>query len=247
MHPIIFKIGFVTIYSYGFFAAVSFLTVVFLLSLEFKKAGLKKDLAVDLCFYLLVSGIIGARFLHVVLNADYYLDNLKEIFMLQHGGLAWQGGFGAACAAGFFFLKRNHLNIGQICDIVIPYAVLGQAIGRIGCYFNGCCYGKETNFVLGVILPGMKETAHPAQLYSSFLLVLLFLILKNIERKKYFDWQVFFSYLMLYSVMRFSLDFLRGDLPVSFLGLTVSQVISVISFFIGVFFYLKKRCCKIIC
>ncbi len=240
MHPILFKVGFVTIYSYGFMVAVAFLVVAFFLSHKFKEIGLRGDLAFDLAIYLLVFGIIGARLLHVFLNLDYYLNNLKEIFMLWHGGLAWQGGLFFAFLGGIFFMKRNNLKLGATCDIIVPYVALGQAIGRIGCFLNGCCFGAQTDFALGMVFPGRINPIHPTQLYTCFFLTAIFIILKKMEKKKTFDWQIFSLYLILYSIMRFNIDFIRGDLQAAFFGLTVSQVISIGLFLTGLSLYLMK-------
>jgi phosphatidylglycerol:prolipoprotein diacylglycerol transferase len=247
MHPILFKMGFVTVYTYGAMVATAFLISTFLLSFRFKEIGLRAEVAFDLAVQLLVFGIVGARLLHVFLNINYYLANLKEIFMLQHGGLAWQGGFFFAFIGGILFMKRHHLKIGATCDIVIPYVVLGQSIGRIGCYLNGCCYGKPTELAFGVIFPGRMKPVHPTELYLSFFLIIIFLLLKKIEEKKSFDWQIFSLYLIFYSVVRFSIDFLRGDLQAVLFGLTTSQLIGIGIFLSGLCLYIisdkrhKKR------
>ncbi|MFH1857185.1 MAG: prolipoprotein diacylglyceryl transferase [Candidatus Omnitrophota bacterium] len=245
MYPILFKIGFFTVYTYGFMIAVAFLVCSFLLSKEFKRIGIKEDLAVDLSVYLLIFGIIGARFLHVLLNAGYYFYDVKEIFMLQHGGLAWQGGVILAFIAGLFFMKKQNLIMGATCDAVVPYVALGQSIGRIGCYLNGCCYGKATDSFFGVIFPGMTQQVHPTELYLSFFLLIVFVILKKKEEKKVFNWQIFSLYLILYAVVRFSIDFLRGDLHPVFFGLSVSQFICAVLFLAGIIIYKTAKSAKV--
>lgn len=240
MHPMLFKFNFITIYTYGFMVAAAFLICARLLSARFKEIGLDGNLAFDMAVYLLISGIIGARLLHVLLNAGYYFGDVKEIFMLQHGGLAIQGGFISAFLAAIFFIKKHRLDAGKICDVLIPYTALGEAIGRFGCYFNGCCYGRPTNFWTAVTFPCVAEPVHPTQLYSTFFLLMIFVVLKIKEKKKNFDWQIVSVYLILYPVMRFSIDFLRGDLQIVFLGLTTSQLISIGLFLTGTILYSAK-------
>lgn len=197
-------------------------------------------MAFDLAVYLLIFGIIGARLLHVLLNAKWYFGDIKEIFMLQHGGLAWQGGFISAFFCGLFFMKKHRLDAARICDLIIPYVALGQSIGRIGCYLNGCCYGKATNFFTATTFPSTTGTVHPTQLYLSFLLLIIFVVLKIKEKRKNFEWQIFSLYLILYSIVRLTIDFLRGDLQAVFLGLTISQLISIGLFVTGVTLYFVK-------
>lgn len=240
MHPILFKFHFITIYTYGFMVAVAFLICARLLSARFKETGLDENLAFDLAVYILIFGIIGARLLHVLLNAGYYFGDVKEIFMLQRGGLAIQGGFISAFLAAIVFIKKHRLDAAKICDIIIPYAALGESIGRLGCYFNGCCYGRPTDFWTAVTFPCVAERVHPTQLYSAFFLLMIFVILKIKEKKKNFDWQIVSLYLILYPVMRASIDFLRGDLEPIFLGLTTSQLISIGLFLSGLILYFVK-------
>lgn len=240
MHPILFKCHFITIYTYGFMVAAAFLICARLLSARFKEIGLDGNLAFDLAVYLLIFGVIGARLLHVLLNAGYYFSNVKEIFMLQHGGLAIHGGFLSAFLAAIFFMKKHRLDAAKICDVIIPYVALGESIGRLGCYLNGCCYGKPTDFFTAVTFPASSQPVHPTQLYSTFFLLMIFVILKIKEKKKNFDWQIVSLYLILYPVMRFSIDFLRGDIKMVFLGLTTSQLISIGLFLAGISLYSAK-------
>lgn len=240
MYPILFKIGRVVIYSYGFLFAIAFLVGFFLLRERFKKSGLPPDKVIDLVILLLISGVIGARLLHVVINLKYYLSDPIEIIMIHHGGSAWQGGLVLGGFAGIMFFRKNKFAIMDTCDIVIPYVALSQSIGRIGCFLNGCCYGKPTNSFLGVVFPGKDLPVHPVQIYNSLNLVIIFLVLRGMQSKKIFQGQIFLMYFLLSSFTRFFIDFLRGDLGTVLWNLTISQFISISIFSISSSIYLKR-------
>ena len=166
--------------------------------------------------------------------------------MLHKGGLSFYGGFIVALTCAVVFLKRRHLPGLKILDIFVPYLALGQAIGRIGCFLNGCCYGKPTDFVLRVYFPGEFVARHPVQIYSSLNLLLIFIILRTFQAKKKgetkISGQIFLLYCLLYSGMRFFMEYLRGDhLPV-FANLTIHQLISVGIFIVsGIFLWKRLR------
>lgn len=229
MHPILFKIGPLTIYSYGFFVAMGFLLSSLLLTRDSKNFGLQKNEAWDLLICILLSGIVGARLFHVLLNSAYYFSNPLEIIMLQKGGLAIQGALLTSIAMGIVFISIKRLSFWKAGDLIMIYLPLGQAIGRIGCYFNGCCYG---------------DGAIPIQLLSAGVLFGIFLVLKFIRAIKVLsDGDLFLIYFMLYSPARFVIDMFRADLDPVIAGLTASQLFSA-SLFIAallIFILRKKR------
>ena len=228
MHPILFELGPITIYSYGVLVASAFLIATYLYIKELRKNPvIKTNEAIDLALYVLISGIIGARLLHVMLNLEFYTESPVRIFLLNRGGLAFQGGIIAATGVSVWFLIKRNLPVWKVGDLLAPYIALGQSIGRIGCFFNGCCFGKPAEFVLAVTFPNESLARHPTQLYSVFGLFAIFLILRFLYKRRHFDGRVLLGYFILFSAFRFFIDFLRGDLaPVSF-GLTASQLISI--------------------
>ncbi len=239
MHRILFQFGSLTLYSYGFFVAMGFLVSTFLILRESEKAGFSRNDIFDAVIVVLISGLIGARLLFVMINWEYYSQNLSRVLMFYEGGLAFQGGAFFAILAGIVFAWKKKLSFFKGADLIAPYILLGHAVGRIGCFFNGCCYGRPICNGLGVTYPGEAVMRIPVQLYSSFIMLLMFLLLVQIKEKKPFDGFTFAMYLVLYSYHRFFMDFFRGDRLVSFFEFqTLSQSISIFMFFSGVFLYL---------
>ncbi len=231
MHPILFKIGPVQLYSYGAMLAVAFLVVTFLARRRANSLGMNGDDILDLCIYLIVSGLIGARLLFILLNLDYYRQRPLEIAMLWKGGLVWYGGLISAILTAIIFLRAKKIPLLKTGDLMMPYVALGQAIGRIGCFLNGCCYGTPTTLPVGVTFDAAHGPVHPTQLYESLAMFIVFLVLR---RRTPGNGKTLFLYLILYSAFRFFNEFLRGDNTAALLGLTVYQVISVMIFAIAV-------------
>jgi phosphatidylglycerol:prolipoprotein diacylglycerol transferase len=196
MHPIICTIGPFTIYSYGLMLAIAFIVSSALATLQAKKNNINPDIIFSFSFFVFFSGIIGARLMYIIENVTYYISNPLEIIMLQHGGLSWFGGLLAGVIFGIVYLKKKNLPIYKILDLLAPFAALAQAIGRIGCLLNGCCFGKISDF--GIYFPTHKLVLIPTQLYSSLSLVFIFSVLRLLQDKPRRDGEIFFLYLLLY-------------------------------------------------
>jgi phosphatidylglycerol:prolipoprotein diacylglycerol transferase len=236
MHPVLFKCGIVTVYSYGFMLFVAVAVALSLLLKAAEKKNYDKDLVTDLVMTILVSGIIGARILYVILNWDFYKGNPKEIFMLHHGGLAVLGGIVTGLLAAFIFCRYKKISFLEMADLVSPYVALAHAIGRIGCFLNGCCYGLPSKF--GIYFPIHKTTLIPTQLIESVLLFILFLVLKAKEKIAHQKGTILVSYILYYSVIRFFMEFIRADSERLWLGLTIFQYFCVVLFLISSLFYI---------
>ena len=242
MHPILTKIGPFTIYSYGLMVALGFGIAVYFIYRRAPKFHIDRNKIIDLCVIILAAGIIGARLLYVLLNLRYYLSDPIEIIKLSKGGLVWYGGFLAAILAGAIYIKKNKLDFWEIADLISPYAALAQAFGRIGCFLNGCCYGvaASSGFMFATSRCGDPTLRYPVQLYSAIALILIFSILRIWQDRKQFPGEIFLGYCMLYSYKRFLIEFLRADNPKIFLGLTMSQVISVCVLIAGAIIFIYK-------
>jgi len=233
MHPEICKLGPLTIYSYGLTLVIGFIAATLLAGAQARKEEIDPDIVFNLCFIVFIFGIIGARIFYVFSEFDYYLRNPLEIIMLQKGGLAWFGGLILGTLSGITYLKLKKLSVYKIADLLVPFVALAQSIGRIGCFLNGCCYGKES--VFGIYNPAFDAALIPAQLYSSLFLVFIFIFLRFLQTRPHKTGIIFFAYLLLYSTKRFFMEFLRGDSPALAFGLTLFQFISIAIFLIAVF------------
>jgi phosphatidylglycerol:prolipoprotein diacylglycerol transferase len=233
MHPILFTIGPITIYSYGVMLATAVLVCTYLLSIDAKRNNISQETAYDLVFWCMVGGIIGARIFYIYIEWSYFSANLLETLMIWKGGLAWQGGFLGGTLAGVWFARQNKLSIKPLMDLVAPYIALGQSIGRIGCFLNGCCYGKPVAW--GIFYPTHNARLYPTQLFETVGLFIIFLILKRAQQKGTVPWNprgqspsgfIFIFYLWLAAIERFIVEFYRADHDVLWLGLSLAQYIA---------------------
>ncbi len=229
MLPEICHIGPFTVFSYGLMLVLAFFSAAFLAGRQARREKLDPDKIFNLLFFVFLSGIIGSRVFYVAINFPFYLREPLEMIMLQHGGMAWFGGLIFGFSAGCLFIKKNKMSLLKTLDLLAPFIALGQAIGRIGCLLNGCCFGKPAEF--GLYFPVYERVLIPTQLYSSLLLLLIFFILRSLQKKRHPAGEVLYSYLFLYSLKRFLIEFARNDSPRIFYGLTLFQLLSLSVFF----------------
>lgn len=251
MCKVAFHIGNFTIYWYGIFVAIGILSGLWVASRFSKARGIPPESIIDSGVWLVISGLIGARLFYVILNwkDSFASQPLYEIFMIQKGGLVFYGGLLGGILGAFIFSKIKKIPILRLFDVLSLGLPIGHFFGRIGCFMNGCCYGKETNLPVGVHFPSPHETfgkaVHPTELYESFLNLLLFFYLIKYFKKEKPDGAVTACYLMSYSLIRFAVEFLRGDYPANqlFFGghLTPAQVLSPALFVAGLILYLKIK------
>ncbi|MDD4879494.1 MAG: prolipoprotein diacylglyceryl transferase [Candidatus Omnitrophica bacterium] len=227
MHPVLFKIGPYPVYSYGAMLALAFLACSFLAKRRAAAIGMDGDKVLDLMITLIVSGVIGGRLMFVLLDLDYFRSRPLDIFKLWEGGLVWYGGFILAVIGGAVFLRIRKMPLLKTADLMMPYVALGQAIGRIGCFLNGCCYGKATTLPIGMVFNPEQGAVLPTQLFESAAMFIVYLILR---KRAPSNGRTLFLYLMLYSAFRFSIEFLRGDNMLTVMGLTFSQAVSIVIF-----------------
>ncbi|MDD4956671.1 MAG: prolipoprotein diacylglyceryl transferase [Candidatus Omnitrophica bacterium] len=244
MHPVLFSLWGIDLHTYGLFVALGFITASVLAVREATAKGLKPEPFMDMLIAILVGGIAGGRGLFVVLNWGQFSSAPLDIFKLYQGGLAIQGAMVGSALAAWLVVSRAKIRFLAAADILAPYIALGQAIGRIGCFMNGCCYGKTTTCFAAVVLPGEIVPRIPTQLYYSAGLLLMFILLSLLKKKQYFEGAMFSFYLMLYSILRMTLDALRGDLMPLSSGFTLSQVIAMFFFVLGALLFVVSRARK---
>ena len=224
MYPILFKFGFVNIYSYGLMIALAFLVSGSLFSRKVYALGQTRDFAWNLSSWILVGGVLGGRIAYILLNFEYFLSNPGEIFMVWHGGLVWYGGFIGGFLSGIVYSRIKKVHLVETLDLIAPFIALGQAIGRVGCLLNGCCYWKQASW--GLYFPVFNEYLIPTQIFSSLALLVIFFVLRLLQDRPHRQGSVFVIYLLLYSLKRFMMEFIRGDSARSYFGLTIFQIFS---------------------
>jgi phosphatidylglycerol:prolipoprotein diacylglycerol transferase len=253
MHPILFQLGRFHIYAYGFFIVVGLATTVFIATLKIRKSNIRISFenVADLFFYTVLSTILGSRILFIMINFNVYRHHPMDLFKIWEGGLVFYGGFILAVIVALWYMKWHRLPIWKLADLISPLIALGLSFGRIGCFFAGCCYGKETSLPWRVIFKNPESLArlnvplHPTQLYDAANGLALFFLLSWMEKRKTFDGQIFLFFLFLYSLMRFFIEIFRGDPRGFLLGdlLSTSQAIGVLLAVSSLFmlFYKKKK------
>ena len=239
MYPILIEFGFFKIFTYGLLVATGFLVAILLASSRAEKEGLDSQKVLDLCFYVMVSALLGARLLYVIVEYRYFLASPLEIFKFWKGGLVFYGGLILGVLISLWYLKRNQIPMWKTADLLAPSIALGQSIGRWGCFFAGCCYGKKTDVAWGITFTDPRSLApfgislHPTQVYLSLNAVFIFMFLMWLSKRKVFDGQILWSYGILYSIGRFVIEYFRGDDR----GFAVEQILST-SQFVGVFIFI---------
>jgi phosphatidylglycerol:prolipoprotein diacylglycerol transferase len=224
--PRLFQIGSFGIPTYGVLVATGVLVGLWISVRNSEKQGIKAEDAWDFGIALVLSGIIGAKILYIMLDwrsGHVYGQNLREIFTidtLQAGGV-FSGGLLAAFVVAVWFLRKHHMPALATFDGFAPGLAIGHAIGRVGCFAAGCCYGKPTTHFWGVTFTNplakalvgtpLNEALEPTQLFESAVELSIFFILTWMFARKKFDGQVLGAYLFLYGIARFFLEFLRGD------------------------------------
>ena len=246
MHPILIKLGPITIYSYGFFLAIGFILAIFYATREAKRVGIEPQKISDLAFYLIIAALVGSRLLFIITEPHDFIENPFEVFKIWKGGLVFYGGFIGALATGIWYVKRHGMPIWRTSDIIAPAIALGQSLGRIGCFSAGCCYGKECDLPWAVTFTDPDSLArlgvplHPTQLYEASLDFGIFLFLIAFKKRKTFDGQLIWLYTLLYAVARLIVESFRGD-PRGFVGgmLATSQLIGIVMIPISVFMLVR--------
>ena len=234
MHPEFIQIGSRTIYWYGVLMAAAFLAGMMHWRLLGRREGRDAAFCTDLAFWIMVAGILGARVSYVVANCGHYAQHPWDIPRIDKGGVIYYGGFIGAVIAVAVIARLRREPLLALGDFAITAVPLGHALGRIGCFLNGCCYGVPGTAPWCVVLPAVDGTPRqPVQLYEAAFNLALYVFLTLTYRKRRPSGTVLALYLLTYPMGRFLLEFLRGDERLHGLGLTHAQIISVMAFVVG--------------
>lgn len=252
INPIAFEIGPLSVAWYGLIIVVGMILAIYLSIKEAKKRGISEDFVVDTAFWVVPLGILGARLYYVLFELDYYLANPLKIFAIWEGGLAIYGGIIAGVLTIYWRAKRDNIPMLLFIDILAPYTLLGQSIGRWGNFINQEAHGGEVSrqFLVNLMLPefiieGMHINGayyHPTFLYESLwslLGVALLLVLRN-QKQLLLRGETTASYLIWYGFGRLLIEGLRTDSL--YLGsFRISQGVSAVIILIGIGIILYQR------
>jgi phosphatidylglycerol:prolipoprotein diacylglycerol transferase len=210
-----------TLHTYGLLLAVAFLAGLYVAASQARKAGLDPNRVADLGVYVLIAGLLGAKLLLVVVDFQHYRARPDELFSIFQSGGVFYGGLLLALPVAWWYVRRHALPGWATADCLAPGVVIGQSIGRLGCFAAGCCFGKPTSVAWGVTFRDayanryvgtpLDQALHPTQIYEALLTLGIFFVLLRIAERKKFHGQVVVAYLVLYAVGRFIVEFYRGD------------------------------------
>lgn len=248
MHQYLFFVGDFPIRAYGLILSLSIILATGVAYFLAKQDGRWHNYIVDIGIYSGIAGIVGARLWDVFFfDWAYYSHHLSEIFYVWQGGMAIQGGIVFGVGAGIIYARRHKIDILALADIVAPAIILGQAIGRCANLLNGDAFGAPTGSNFGIIYPETTLAYHtygaqplwPAEVWEGQIDFVIFALLLIFRAFPHAKGQAFSLYIMLYSLARFGLEFLRGDYanPV-FLSFTSAQTTSLVAFILALIFFI---------
>jgi phosphatidylglycerol:prolipoprotein diacylglycerol transferase len=252
MHPILFEIGDWPVYSYGVLLALAYLAGLQLAVVRARHMGLDGARVMDLGIYLIIAALVGAKLMLVVVDFDYFVGQPGELLSLVRAAGVFYGGLLAAFAVAVLLIRRYRLPLWKTTDVFAPGIALGHIVGRFGCLLAGCCYGRATDLPWGITFTDPAAAAnvgtplgiplHPTQLYEAGAeLAILVALLATERRGRPFAGRTFWSYMLLYAVSRFVIEFFRGDERGMLVGLSTSQAVSVVLAPVAVVMLLRLR------
>src|SRR4051794_32055243 len=240
MYPRLFGLGPVTVYTYGVLLAAAYLLGLKLAMTRAKARGLDDARVLDLGIYIIISALVGAKLLLLITDFRTFTSDPRELLTLARSGGVFYGGLILAVTVALWYIRKIGLPLWTTCDVFAPGIALGHVVGRFGCLFAGCCFGKPTTRPWGITFTDPFAAAnvgtplgvplHPTQLYEAGaeLLILVFLLVWE-RRGRPFPGRTFWTYMLLYGVSRFAIEFYRGDSRgMVFDALSTSQFVSVV-------------------
>lgn len=246
MFPVLFQFGPITVYTYGFMILLGVISSYFYCYLNRQDYALPKEFLADIYFGVVVFGFLGARLLFIMINFVDFLGNPLS-YVFTSAGFVFFGGFVSAIAYVVYFCKKKKVNVWSFLDLAAPASALAHAFGRLGCFFYGCCYGKIGDSLICLKFPIESPAgAHghpviPTQLIESALLFVLFFFLAYLNKKFKRTLLIPSLYLIIYGVLRFSVELFRGDPRGLYFGLATSQWFSLVAFICGILLLVGRK------
>src|SRR5919201_1698314 len=254
MYPRLFELGPVTVYSYGLLLAAAYLLGLKLAMTRAARRGLDSARVLDLGIYIIISALVGAKLLLLVTDWSTFRNDPRELLTLARSGGVFYGGLILAVAVALWYIRRVGLPLWTTCDVFAPGIALGHVVGRFGCLFAGCCYGKPTTKPWGITFTDpfaasnvgtpLGVPLHPTQLYEAGAeLLILIVLLMTKRRGRPYPGRTFWLYMLLYAISRYIIEFYRDD-PRGYVGMfSTSQFISLIlaPLAVGMLVYLARQ------
>lgn len=239
MHPILFEVGGFPIYTYGLLLASAYLLGLQLALVRARARGLDPNRVMDLGIWIIISALVGAKLMLLVVDYDQFGLSPGDLLNLARSGGVFYGGLITAVLVALWYLRRHRMPVWAVTDVFAPGIALGHVVGRLGCLFAGCCFGRpadvpwaitfHSEFAAQNVGTPLGIPLHPAQLYEAGAELLILFMLLGIERTgRGFPGRTFWTYMLLYGMSRFIIEFFRGD-PRGMVGmLSTSQFVSVL-------------------
>jgi phosphatidylglycerol:prolipoprotein diacylglycerol transferase len=239
MYPRLFELGPLTLYTYGVLLAAAYLVGLKLAMVRAKTQGLDANRVLDLGIYIIISALVGAKLLLLITDFRTFRADPRELLTLARSGGVFYGGLILAVGVALWYIRRVGLPLWTTCDVFAPGIALGHVVGRFGCFFAGCCYGKPTSLPWGITFTDpfaqtnvgtpLGVPLHPTQLYEAGAELLILGVLLVTERKgRPFPGRTFWLYMLLYAISRFVIEFFRGDERGTVFMFSTSQFISLL-------------------
>jgi len=254
MYPRLFELGPITVYTYGVLLAAAYLLGLQLARVRAQARGLDANRVLDLGIYIIIAALVGAKLLLFVTDFDAFRANPRELLTLARSGGVFYGGLILAVAVALVYIRKIGLPLWTTCDVFAPGIAVGHVVGRFGCLFAGCCYGKPTTMPWGITFRDpfaqanvgtpLNQPLHPTQLYEAGAELIILIILLTTERKgRPYPGRTFWLYMLLYAVSRFVIEFYRGDDRGNVGIFSTSQFISILlaPLAIGMLMYLARQ------
>ena len=220
MFPRLFTIGSFYLPTYGTLVALGFLAAMLLAVRLARRAGLDPEKVSNLAVYAALVGLLGAKLLMLVMDFPYYASHPDRIFSLETllSAGVYYGGFLLALAFSAWYMRRERLPFLPVADVLAPAVALGHAIGRLGCFAAGCCWGTRCNLPWAIVFRNpesytgvpLNVPLHPAQLYESALTFAVAAILVRASYRPHPAGRILALYLVFYSIARFAVEFFRA-------------------------------------
>jgi phosphatidylglycerol---prolipoprotein diacylglyceryl transferase len=233
VHPIFIRLGPLEIHTYGVLVAIGFMVGLAVAGWRARSEGIPAEQISDLGVWLIIAGMLGGKLFHIVFFWNDFIDGWRAdgIRSLREG-FVFYGGFICATLAAVVYTRRKRLPLVKLADIFAPSIALGHAFGRMGCFFNGCCYGKPCALPWAVTFPPPHMMAgipvHPTEIYEAFGNLAIFGGLSLFYRHKLFNGQVWWLYVLSYGVLRLLVEFFRDDYDTFYFSvLTIGQIVAI--------------------